>query len=339
MTTKHRIIYDGSRQSLLTQACRFLAGGFLPQLRGEAVARCLTLLRLPSAPVHAYLRMINIEMTDYCNQRCRFCATGLNNNKRPKGKMDLATFKKIAADVPRSAVVMLAGFGEPFVNEHLEDCLEHAASLGLTDRLDLYSNFGVLTEPRVRNLLNHPFRRIIISLDAMSRQSFIDQKGVDEFDRVLENIHTLADEVKQRGGVPQKLIVQMIVTKKTAHEQERFLETIGGLGLTPRLKRLNTHSPRFSEQEIKEFEVEGLSRYAHKGYSRRCEWVWGGMLVYWNGDVTLCCQDPTGLSTYGNIHREPLPELLNSSPARCAFRRRYFADPGQIDICRHCDIA
>lgn len=340
MNTKHRIIYDGSRQSAAAGLARsWFHGGGLSQLRGEAVDRLLTALRLPRAPLAAYLRLINIEPTNYCNQRCRFCATGLNDNRRPRGKLDLDTFKKILEHVPRGSVIMLAGFGEPFINEHLEDFLEHAADRGLTDRLDLYSNFGVISEARVRNLLNHPFRRIIISLDSGSRETFIQQKGVDEFDRVMENIRILGEEVRRRGDVSQQVFVQMIVTKKTLHERDKFVATITGQGLTPRLKRLNTHSPRFGEDKIREFEVVELSRYARAGYRRNCEWVWGGMLVYWNGDVTLCCQDPTGLSTYGNVHRETVTELLNTSPGRCEFRRRYFADPGQIDICRHCDIA
>lgn len=340
MAHKHRIIYDGSPRHWAQEAWRYLGhGGLWGQFRGEVVDRCLTWLRRPRSRLPAYLSQINIEPTNYCNQRCRFCATGLNNNKRPRGKLDLATFKQIVEYVPKTSVIMLAGFGEPFVNENMEAFLEHAAGLGLTGKLDLYSNFGVISPERVRRLLDHPFRRIIISLDSMSRETFMEQKGVDEFDRVLENIRILADEVKQRGRVPQKLIVQMIVTKKTVHERELFLETIGGLNLTPRLKRLNTHSPRFSDDKIKEFEVEEMSRYARSGYSRRCEWVWGGLMVYWNGDVTLCCQDPTGLSTYGNIRQGNVLELLNTAPGRCEFRRRYFEDPAQIDICRHCDIA
>ncbi len=340
MSHKHRFIFDPSGRSLVQEALRFLGQADLfGQLRGGLVDQYLTLFRRPQSRLQARLRLINIEPTNYCNQRCRFCATGLNTNKRPKGKMDLATFRKIMAHVPKGCIIMMAGFGEPFVNENMEAFLEHVAELGLTDRLDLYSNFGIMTESRVRRLLDHPFRRIVISLDSMSRQTFIEQKGVDEFDKVWENLRVLSDEVRQRGGVPQKLIVQMIVTKKTAHERQRFLETIAGLALTPRLKRVNVHSPRFSDSQIKEFEVEEMSRYLHAGYSRRCEWVWGGMMVFWNGDVTLCCQDPTGLSTYGSVHQDDLPALLNTAPGRCDFRRRYFADPSQLDICRTCDIA
>jgi hypothetical protein len=162
---------------------------------------------------------------------------------------------------------------------------------------------------------------------------------VDEFDLVWENLKILADEQKRRRDARQQLIVQMIVTKKTVHERRQFLEKIGNLGLTPRLKRVNVHSPRFNPNQVNEFEVEEMSRYRRSGYSRRCEWVWGGLMVYWNGEVSLCCQDPTGLSAYGNVHQDEVPVLLNTAPGRCEFRRRYFENPAQIDICRDCDIA
>ncbi|MDD8013603.1 MAG: SPASM domain-containing protein, partial [Acidobacteriota bacterium] len=69
------------------------------------------------------------------------------------------------------------------------------------------------------------------------------------------------------------------------------------------------------------------------------EWVWGGLQCFWNGDVSVCCQDPRGLHIHGNVMATPLRELLSAAPARCEFRRRYFEDPGQIDICRRCDDA
>ena len=340
MAHKHRIIYNGSHFPFLGELSKFfVTGGLFRQLRGELVDRLLTWRQRPRSSLKAYLRLVNLELTNYCNQRCRYCATGLNNNKRPRGKLDLATFKKVVADLPPTAALFFAGFGEPFLHEQLEEFLEYAAVSRLAARLDIYSNFGPPSEERIRHLLDQRFRRLIITLDSLDRQTFIEQKGVDEFEKVFNNIKVLADEVKQRKRLSQHIIVQMIVTKKTLDERQKFIETITALNLEPRLKKLNVHSPRLDENKIREFEVPELSRYSHQGYSRRCEWLWGGLQVYWNGDVSICCQDPTGLSTYGNVLQASPRDLLNSDAGRCEFRRQYFEDPGQIAICRTCDIA
>ncbi len=62
-------------------------------------------------------------------------------------------------------------------------------------------------------------------------------------------------------------------------------------------------------------------------------------MVLWNGDVTICCQDAHGMEVYGNIKEDSIQNLLNISASRCDFRQKYFKEPGQIPICRRCDLA
>jgi sulfatase maturation enzyme AslB (radical SAM superfamily) len=311
----------------------------MERLRGEISHRLLTSLKMNRSSIPATLQVVNIELTNHCNQKCVFCPTGLNSNGRPKGKLDLQTFKKITERIARSSALILAGFGEPFLNENLETFVNHAHEIGLSRRLEIYSNFGAISNERIRGLLDLPFKTLIISLDSLNRETFRSHKGCDQFDQVYKNIRLLSDEVKKRGCLGHELIVQMIVTRKNVHEAQDFIDAVKALKLVPRLKQLNTHMPRLTQDKIAEFEVQDYSRYDRNGYSRKCEWVWGGLQVFWNGDVTVCCQDPTGLSTYGSIHDMNATDLLNVAAGRCEFRRNYFEDPGQIDICRNCDRA
>lgn len=282
-------------------------------------------------------RAINIELTNICNQKCEFCPTGLDTLARPKGTMSLKTFKRIAQQLSTHTEIQFAGYGEPFLNKELEVFLEYAAGLHLKN-VDIYSNFEALKEARIRKLLDHPFRKLVISLDAMSRERFMVYKGCDQFDIVLKNIEILADEAKKRKTVGQKLCVQMVVTRKNVDQVSEFQEYIRSIGLAPITKSLNTYVTFPSEDKIREWEVTELSRYRNRGkYSRRCPWVWGGMLVFWNGDVTVCCEDPMGTSIYGNVNEKSLLSLING--ARADFRRQYFRDPGKIKICQGCHFA
>lgn len=341
MTSKvDRIIFQGYSKAALPAALRSVVNGGLPALaRGHVVDRVLTWLRLAQSPVHASFRVVNIEPTNVCNQKCCFCPTGLGTNLRPKGRLSFALFKKIADDLPPATPIVLAGFGEPFLNDELERFLEYSGQLRLAQNLEIYSNFGAISEDRIRRLPDLPFRRLIISLDSLHRETFREHKGCDQFDRVFENVKILSDSMKGRRRFSHEVIVQMIVTKKNLDESHRFVETVQSMGLIPRLKQLNTHMPRLSEDKIGELEVREYSRYERRSYTRRCEWVWGGLQIFWNGDATVCCQDPTGTSVYGNVERVNPRELLNTAAGRCDFRRRYFEDPGQVDICRHCDRA
>jgi len=317
-----------------------MINGTLPAQAWQRVAsRFATRLKVPTFFLRVPLRTINVELTNYCNQKCRFCVTGLNTNVRPKGKLDFDTFRKVVEQVKPGTAIQFSGYGEPFLNEQLETFLDYAHSLRLTGHLQINSNFGAISEERIRGLLDHPFERLVISLDSMDRETFNVYKGCDEFDRVFSHVRILAEEIGKRGRIRQEIAVQMTVTRKNMHQRQRFIETVTGMGMIPRLKQLNTHHSFPDREKVKEFEVSGLSRYRNAGYSRSCEWVWGGMAVFWNGDVTVCCQDPMGSRIYGNIRDKNAADLLNTDKKRCDFRRTYFSDPGQIEICRKCDSA
>lgn len=343
MSREPRILFCEQHHSLSEISSRIsegLSGGaLLRQARGQLVNGFLTLRKAHRSHLRSSLMIINIELTNYCNHRCKFCSTGLNTNIRPKGKMDFETFKLIAQQISPGTTVVLAGFGEPFLNTELELFLEQASTFGLCSNVQILSNFGAISEKRIRRLLDYPFKRLVVSLDSMSRESFIEYRGCDDFDNVLNNITILSDEIKKRKEISQEIMLQMVVTKKNIHEKELFIDYAKRMNLIPRLKQLNTHNSFAGELAITEFEVPQLSRYSASSYSRTCMWAWGGMMILWNGDVTICCQDAQGLEVYGNLREDTLGNLLNKSTLRCDFRHKYFTNPGQIEICRRCDVA
>jgi pyruvate-formate lyase-activating enzyme len=340
MSYRKRIICEDVRSSYIGEAWSLLSSGRISGfLRRELLLFYLIMFRRQGSHFRAHPRVVNIELTNLCNLKCRYCITGLSKGGRPPGRMSLQTFRKVAEGLPRSAAMLFAGFGEPFLHDGLESFLELAASSGLSAGLDIYSNFGAISEERVRRLLDHPFRTLIISLDAMSRETFMELKGYDAFEQVFQNIRVISDELRRRPQGKQNVVVQMIATQKNFHEMQDFMETIRDMKLIPRVKRLNTNSPGLSKNQIQELEINKLTRYSRIGHSRRCDWVWGGLQVFWNGDVTVCCQDPLGLHIYGNVRQKTAMDLLNIDQGRCDFRRRYYEDPNQIDICRRCDVA
>ena len=75
------------------------------------------------------------------------------------------------------------------------------------------------------------------------------------------------------------------------------------------------------------------------GGIKRIPTMWGGMLIFWNGDVTICCQDPTGIETFGNVNDKNIVELLNYDSRKINFRQRYYKIPAQIDVCKGCENA
>ncbi len=284
-------------------------------------------------------RTIDIELTDFCNQKCAFCATGLETNDRPKGMMTFETFKKILEFAYQRTNIQFAGYGEPFLHKDLEKFLTYANQLGLKN-VEIYTNFVSLNEDRIRDLLDYPFKTLIISLDGMSKESFEAYKGVDQFDIVTRNIEILSDEAKKRTSISQELVIQMVVSKVNYHEIEKFDRFVKKMGLISHIKTLNTRTASASGPSKEKFTIDEASRYSNKiGFSRKCHWMWGGMLIFWNGDVTICCQDPNGIETFGNVNDKNIVELLNYDSRKINFRQRYYKNPAQIDLCKGCENA
>lgn len=343
MAREPRILYCDQHYSLTDIGSKIRAGlshgAMLRQARGQLVNGLLTLRKAHKSRLRSSLMIINVELTNHCNHKCKFCSTGLDTNVRKKGAMDFETFKLIAQQVLPGTTVVFAGFGEPFLNTELETFLEYADTYGLTSNLQILSNFGAISEKRILHLLDYPFQRLVVSLDSMSRESFFEYRGCDDFDNVVNKLSILSEEIKRRKSITQEIMIQMVVTKKNFHEKELFIDFARRMNFIPRLKQLNTHNSFAGESAISEFEVPELSRYSGFSYSRNCMWAWGGMMVLWNGDVTICCQDAQGMEVHENLRDDSIGNLLNISTSRCDFRQKYFDDPGQIEICRRCDVA
>ena len=329
----------GSLPARIRRALRFAAS--LRVRKEETNLRgMLTVFRVAHSPLSVQPEIVNVELTNRCNQKCAFCPTGTGTNQRPKGDMEFDTFRAIVDGLTPFTRIQFAGYGEPFLHRQLEHFLDYAATKGLNKRLQILTNLAAVDEQRVRRLLDHPFHKMYVSLDAMTSEEFLTYKRVNQFDVVRRNIEILAADAARRTAVSQQLIVQMVLTRKNQHQREEFERYVRGLGMQPKFKSLNTYMSLASKDRIQEFEIPELSRYDSKrGYSKRCPWPWGGFIVYWNGDVSVCCEDPLGTMIYGNVLQSSPVELLNLATGRCGFRQRYFKDPAQIAICRGCSYA
>jgi cyclic pyranopterin phosphate synthase len=136
--------------------------------------------------VHTSLR---ISVTDRCNIRCFYCMP--NENVQFKPRSEILTFEEIER-VARVAVSMgvdklrLTG-GEPLVRSHLEVLVKKLAAIeGVTD-IALTTN-GILLEEQAEALRAAGLKRLNISLDAMSEETFRTIARREGLDRVFAGI-------------------------------------------------------------------------------------------------------------------------------------------------------
>lgn len=300
----------------------------------------LTRMHVSACPFQmGTVKYIDVELTNNCNLKCAFCPTGMETNTRPIGFMEFDIFKKIIDGLNNKTNIQLAGYGEPLLHPKLFDYIEYANNKKI-DNIFLFTNLLPISEENVNRLKNVKIEKIYISLDTLSPQYYKKYKGRDLYEKAIEKLYLLKNKIGNNDYIFDKIIVQMVVTKQNYQEIDKFRNFVTSIGFTPAFKTLNIELCVSSAEKILQYIEKEYNRYEDKGYKKRCYWLWGGAIVYWNGDVSICCNDPNGLYNLGNIKsKKNLSKYLWSSSRRNDFRKIYFNNPGDIPICKMCRFA
>ncbi|MBI5528617.1 MAG: SPASM domain-containing protein [Deltaproteobacteria bacterium] len=185
---------------------------------------------------------LQIEPTDHCNLRCVMCRPQTEPGRAPhgnarKGMMDTALFRRIIDSIAADGVpfdhLILQWLGEPSLNPHLPEMLEHSLSRArgnfLYFRIDTNA---VLTGEGFASRLDRIIAAspgtttlLVFSLDAASRGTYARAKGIDAFDTVVQNIDRLfsARAALPPGAGTLNFQFQFVVQDANAHEAGAFV--------------------------------------------------------------------------------------------------------------------
>jgi len=157
---------------------------------------------------------IEMDLSDNCNLKCNWCryAEGHKPNV-----MSLQLAKKILSEAQFLGVksVVYSGGGEPLLNPEFELITEVAAQAGLDQ--GIYTN-GCFIDAQIKPL-SHMMKFIYISLDAATKETYERIKHSNQFERVLRNIRTLAE---QKGKA--KVGLGFLVSPENSDEIEMFAD-------------------------------------------------------------------------------------------------------------------
>jgi cyclic pyranopterin phosphate synthase len=136
--------------------------------------------------VHTNLR---VSVTDRCNIRCFYCMP--NENVQFKPRKDLLTFEETERFVRIVAgmgvnKVRLTG-GEPLVRHEVDQLVARLAAVPGIDDMAMTTN-GILLDQYAQKLKDAGLRRLNISLDALSEETFQRIARREGLQRVLDGI-------------------------------------------------------------------------------------------------------------------------------------------------------
>ena len=139
-----------------------------------------------------------IEVTNRCNSRCQTCVRTFDTLEPPRD-LTLDEFRTLVDPLPGLRRVVLHGVGEPLLNPDLPTMVAHLKQRAQPPRVLFNTNAILLTPDIQQALADAGLDELRISTDAASRELYARIRGVDAFDRMVDNVRRFAAEIRRSG--------------------------------------------------------------------------------------------------------------------------------------------
>ena len=267
-----------------------------------------------------------VETTSYCNLSCIICP--YPTLKRAKGSMDFKMFKKIVDEVAvenPSTGLWVAIMGEPLLeSDRLIEMLRYAMEKGLKN-VNLNTNARFLSSDVANRLLSTGLSRIIVSLDALTKETYDRIRVGGDFDETVKNIEGLLDIKEKRKLSKPDVIVQFIVMDENEKEADAFREHWIGKGAVVKLRLKLGWGDAVATEDL---DAAGVER------NFPCPWLLRTMSIHWDGSVAQCDADYEGGYSPGDIKNQSLKEVWNGELRKR--RERHWALDFSHPLCKNC---
>lgn len=151
--------------------------------------------------------LINIEPSDKCNFRCKFCPTSdlklmKATDGRNYGNMNFDLYKKVIDDIKEFdnniKMLYLYNQGEPLLNPYFPDMIKYAKDSKCIDKISTTTNASLLNEELSLKIIEAGLDKIEISIEGINAEQYFNIANVKiNFDRFVNNIKFLYDNKKE----------------------------------------------------------------------------------------------------------------------------------------------
>lgn len=298
-------------------------------------------LRVWTPPAH-----LIIEPTTFCPLRCRMCKR--ERYVATPSHMSFEGFKKIFDQI-KPLRLTLSGLGESLVNPALVDMIHYASQNGTS--VSTTSSLA-LSDINMEQLVASGLRRLKVSLDASDAETYQDIRGLNLFDRVIDNIRTIvALKCKKRSQAfhGPYLCLQVVIQSKNVFQLSQIIELANDIGIDTisfrpvglagieekrdelisgltadevvcQMKKARDTAKRvgmrtnLNDLLTKTF-YKSWDASCNKGNQavQDCSFPWFSMYVTVDGEVKPCCMFSYLDDKFGNLFEEDIQTIWNNA--------------------------
>ncbi len=269
--------------------------------------------------------ILHVELTNYCNLNCAICPR--SQMTRPISYIDMQLIDKIISQAKgKTELATLHAWGESILHPKFDLIINKFHKRGIKTQLSTNGTF--LDEQRAIRLLNSGLDFLVCSLDAISENTYDQQRCGGNFHKTIENIERLLSMAKEMDS-KTFIVLQLVYTKINQSEVEafknRWKDSGGHIWLKP-----------YSTWNGKDSEINDLFTNNEIPFQENlCDWPWRQMVIHANGNVVACCNDYNGEEILGNLNDNSIEEIWNGEKMK-NFRALHILGRDNIKFCEKC---
>ncbi len=263
---------------------------------------------------------ILIEVANICNHTCRFCAYRLMT--RPKAIMDFERYSRILADayVAGARQVGLYAGAEPFTVKRLDRYVAKVKQIGY-EYIYCTTNGSLATPGLLKSVIDAGLDSIKFSVNGGDRETYSRIHGRDHFDRVIENIHFVA-EYRKTLGRPFRLYSSFV---EIAENEASYPAMKGVVGpLVDDIFHVKAANVSGQNPDLPTIRYEG-----------HCPQPFNRITVSQEGFLRLCCNDYQNMLAIEDLNRVSIREAWHGE-RMVDMRRRHLENRLEGTLCYNC---
>lgn len=270
-----------------------------------------------------------IETTSVCNLRCQFCSR--EEHLKEQGHMDFSLFRKIIDEAaeygPRSFSLHL--FGEPLLHPRIVDMVAYIKERRKENSVLLTTNGVKMDAALYQALAEAGLDRVHISLLAADADAYQRITGSKRFDTLVANVLSAAEVHARLKLKKPAVFLRYLHGNDSDQELEQFRTFWEKTGFNLEIRPLHNIGGRFEGSKI------DSSVFANRW---PCYHLWFAPGIGYNGDLTVCCNDPGHELATGNVVETSISSLWKGEAMESIRKAHMSGNFACNDLCRDCDV-
>jgi radical SAM protein with 4Fe4S-binding SPASM domain len=272
---------------------------------------------------------VDIGTTNLCNAACIMCP---HSKLKKMGTMDMKLYKKIIDNCSKLKIniITLSFFGEPFLDKTIIEKIKYAKFKGMT--VAFYSNASLLNEKLAKEIIEAGLDSITISFDGATKETYEKIRKKLNFDVTKKNVLNLIETRNKMKKVNPKINLVLVELEENKKEIKQFYNEWKN-----KVNSINIINMRNWANDIQKEGTKESFHFNKKIKRKPCALIWLKMVVDWNGDVVLCCDDWNHSTVLGNLKKQTIEEIWGGEKLkkiREAHKKREF---WKVPLCSGCN--